>query len=97
VKSIDLSVCKPFKDFGRGFYLTTLERQAFDMARRTTVLQAYGAPIVSVFELPDDWTDSDFVIRRFNEPSREWAMFVMNNRNRRFNNPSSTEWDSDTG
>ena len=35
IKSIDLSKCKPFKDFGKGFYLTEIELQAVQMARRT--------------------------------------------------------------
>lgn len=26
IKAIDLEMCKPFKDFGRGFYLTVLAR-----------------------------------------------------------------------
>lgn len=30
--SIDLEKCRPFKDFGRGFYLTDLEDQAMKMA-----------------------------------------------------------------
>ena len=32
ITSIDLSFCKPYKDFGRGFYLTTIEEQARLMA-----------------------------------------------------------------
>ena len=30
--SIELDKCRPFKDFGRGFYLTDLEGQAMKMA-----------------------------------------------------------------
>ena len=28
INSIELSKCRPYKDFGRGFYLTTLPEQA---------------------------------------------------------------------
>ncbi len=28
IKEIDLRMCKPYKDFGRGFYLTVLKDQA---------------------------------------------------------------------
>ena len=33
-ESIDLTRCMPYKDFGRGFYLTDIEQQAKDMALR---------------------------------------------------------------
>ena len=28
IVDVDLRICKPYKDFGRGFYLTTIETQA---------------------------------------------------------------------
>ena len=34
IKTIDLSKCSPNKDFGRGFYLTTIKEQAQRMALR---------------------------------------------------------------
>ena len=95
IERIDLARCKPFKDFGRGFYLTTLEGQAFDMAERTTALHECGRPTVTVFELRDDWRNAGIEIRAFDGPTREWAMFVMNNRNRSFPNPSSSECNVD--
>ena len=78
IEAIDLNRCKPFKDFGRGFYLTTLENQAFDMAVRTTALRRSGSPVVTVFDLPDDWRSRGLSVREFDQPSRDWAMFVMN-------------------
>lgn len=42
---------QPYKDFGRGFYLSpNYNRQALERAKQTTVLLQNGAPIVSVFE-----------------------------------------------
>ena len=41
INEINLSKCRPYKDFGQGFYLTELEEQAVKMARRV------------VFESPD--------------------------------------------
>lgn len=35
IENIDLSKCKPYKDFGRGFYLTEIKEQAEKMASRT--------------------------------------------------------------
>ena len=36
IENIDLTKCRNFKDFGRGFYLTTLLSQAKQMAIRTS-------------------------------------------------------------
>ncbi len=30
---IDFTQCKPYKDFGKGFYLTTIKEQAIRMAQ----------------------------------------------------------------
>lgn len=32
IARIDLARCKPYKDFGQGFYLTEIEEQAVQMA-----------------------------------------------------------------
>ena len=40
IARIDLARCKPYKDFGQGFYLTEIEEQAVQMARRTAAI--YG-------------------------------------------------------
>lgn len=45
IQSIDLEQCMPYKDFGRGFYLTDLEQQAKDMALR----KAKFSPILHTF------------------------------------------------
>ncbi len=34
IDKIDLSKCKPYKDFGQGFYCTTIKKQAEFMAER---------------------------------------------------------------
>ena len=43
---IDLNKCKPYKDFGRGFYLSRIEEQAALMARRTSRIYG-GKPVVT--------------------------------------------------
>lgn len=40
INDIQLERCRPYKDFGRGFYLTTIEEQAVIMAKR--VSKIYG-------------------------------------------------------
>lgn len=39
IEQIDLSKCKPYKDFGQGFYLTEIKEQAEQMAKRTSAIQ----------------------------------------------------------
>lgn len=92
IKEIDLSMCKPYKDFGRGFYLTVLEEQAEKMARRVARLYG-GVPVVNIFEIDESVFDSpNLSIKNFGtETSEEWARFVMNNRNRKFRDFSDPE------
>ena len=89
IVEIDLAVCRPFKDFGQGFYLTTIESQAAAMARRTTRIQGSGSETVTAFELPDSWRSQALNILEFPQPSREWATFVVNNRDRYFTDLAS--------
>jgi len=77
-KEIDLSLCRPNKDFGRGFYLTPDRVGAEKMARRT-VKRYGGRPYVMTYEL-DETVLAELPVRRFLSPNEEWAMFVMANR-----------------
>ena len=85
VKEIDLSLCKPFRDFGKGFYLTDIRSQAEAMANRTARIKG-GLPVLNQFEISDDFlSKSKLYIKDFSTiPTEEWALFVMNNRNRYF-------------
>jgi len=85
---IDLNCCKPYKDFGRGFYLTTIEQQAELMAKRTARIFG-GLPFVTIYTFDEtNLLKTPFSIKTFSEPDKEWAMFVLNNRNRDFQNHS---------
>ena len=81
IDQIDLSKCKPYKDFGQGFYLTEIKEQAEQMARRTSAIYS-GEPIVTEFEFDETALDT-LSIKIFKEPSEEWALFVMANRSRK--------------
>lgn len=86
VRVIDVRLDKyrPFKDFGRGFYVTAMEEQAAQMARRTARLYG-GSPVVSKFFLDDRiYGDKSLRILSFEKPCKDWALFVMNNRDRNF-------------
>ena len=77
-REIDLSMCRPNKDFGRGFYLAPDLSAASRMAIRT-VKRFGGRPYVMTFEF-DDSRLGVVPVRRFAMPSEEWAIFVMANR-----------------
>ncbi len=72
IDQIDLSLCMPYKDFGRGFYTTVLEDQAWRMAQRRAKLSG-GSPVVTVYEIPDNLTEkTELHCRVFDEkPSVE--------------------------
>lgn len=95
IDAIDLKKCRPFKDFGRGFYLTDIPEQANNMARRIARLYG-GFPVINIYE-----TDlvalktSGLNIRCFDEPDKAWAHFVMNNRDRYFTEIASPECNTD--
>ena len=85
IDNINLAICRPYKDFGQGFYLTDIEKQAEKMAIR--VARIYGEkPIVNIYEIDDDFKDlKDLKIKNFGiQTTEEWARFVMNNRSRVF-------------
>ena len=80
IGKIDLNKCRPYKDFGKDFYLTTIKEQAEKMARR--VSRIYGeSPIVNAFIYDIDADNSDINIKSFPTSTEEWARFVINNRN----------------
>ena len=78
---IDLSKCKPYKDFGKGFYLTTMQEQAERMAQRTARMYG-GSPCVIKYSVEDTILSlTDFNIKTFERPNEQWAKFVITNRN----------------
>ena len=81
IARIELSKCRPNKDFGKGFYLTTIREQAVRMAQRVARMYG-GSPILNIYEFDDaDKNLTSLNVRRFNGPSEEWAKFVITNRN----------------
>ena len=96
IKDIDLSKCRPYKDFGQGFYLTELKDQAMKMAMRVARIYS-GSPVVNVYEIDDGFLKTDDLnIMDFGKnPTEKWAVFVMNNRSRTFKDISSLECNLD--
>ncbi len=90
IDSINLAMCRPYKDFGQGFYLTDLEEQAEKMAARVSKIYG-GFPVVNIYEIDDDFRElPDLRIKDFGaHTTEEWAKFIMNNRNRTFTDEKS--------
>lgn len=80
IKEIDLLKSRPFKDFGRGFYLSDNEMQAIEMAKFRSSISG-GDPLVTVFEFDVvSLESSDLKIMRFDSYSDEWLDFIISNR-----------------
>ena len=88
VSEIDLKRCRRFKDFGQGFYLTSLKEQARDWAFKVTRRSGSGEAIVSVYEFDEKVFELNYLVLM--EPDSQWAEFVINNRNREFHDFQST-------
>ena len=79
----DLSISKPFKDFGKGFYLSDNYEQAYDMATQKVKQTLKGEPIVSEFQFDESLMHSDELsIKIFSDYTEEWAHFILDNRNK---------------
>ena len=76
----DLSKCRPFKDFGRGFYTTTSYEQAERWARIKMRREKKDTGYVAVYEFDYEAAKTDTTIRRFDAADMEWLLFVANNR-----------------
>ena len=97
IESIDLNKCRPFKDFGRGFYTTPLQEQAWAMARRTVRIYKEGTPCITEFFFDDAILgDIRYNIKRFQKPDFEWARFVINNRNHNLGDFTGSDCNADS-
>jgi len=84
ISDIDLSKCGKYKDFGQGFYLTSIKKQAIDWAKKITKRFRTGKATLNAYEFDNNLNDLNYKI--FLEPNEEWATFIINNRNKDFVN-----------
>ena len=95
ISTVDLEKCRPYKDFGKGFYCTDIEEQAYLMAKRVGKIYG-GNSIVNEFDFNDDiYNSNELNIKRFEAPTEEWAIFVLNNRDRKLTNIKSLNCNND--
>jgi len=75
--SIDISKAKDKRDFGKGFYTTTLYRQAEEWAE--LLYDRYRGDGIFVYEI--DYTlEKNVSILKFDDLSDEWLLMVKKNR-----------------
>ena len=80
IDEINLQKSRPYKDFGRAFYLSDTLQQATEMALFKSELEG-GEPAVSQFAFDENLMNSSALhILKFKEYSEEWARFVFANR-----------------
>jgi hypothetical protein len=80
IKHIDLLRCEPYRDFGRGFYVTKIKEQAELWAKRKGRYKGNG--FVTEFEFYySELVARNCKIKQFETYSEEWLDFVILNRN----------------
>lgn len=83
IEKIDLSKSRPYKDFGRAFYLSADEQQAWDRAYAAITLWG-GVPQVTAFEFDElELVSGSLNVLRFDAYTEAWADFIFANRNTR--------------
>lgn len=72
-ETIDLDKSKPYKDFGKGFYLSDSYEQAEEMAKFKVVTFG-GSVVVKQYEVNDSILyDETLNVKIFTEYSKEWC------------------------
>jgi hypothetical protein len=80
IKQIDLLQCEPYRDFGRGFYVTKLKEQAEFWAKRKSRYKNNG--FVTEFEFYySELVTRNCKTKQFETYNEEWLDFVVLNRN----------------
>jgi hypothetical protein len=80
IETIDLSKCRIGTDFGHGFYVTKILKQAEDIAARVASWHD-TTPIITEFIFNEyAFEDKDFKVLRFDGYTEEWLDFIVKNR-----------------
>lgn len=81
-QEIDIRKSNPYKDFGRGFYLTDIFSQAQNMAVKKARILG-GEPIIQKYYFDETYlSDPSLNVLSFEKPDKEWAEFIYRNRTR---------------
>ena len=84
IDKIDLSKSRPYKDFGRAFYLSADEQQAWERAYAAITMWG-GEPCVSTFDFDELLMthSSELNVLCFDAYTEDWADFIFANRDRK--------------
>lgn len=83
--TINLTKSHKYKDFGQGFYLTDIRKQAEELASKKSRLFG-GYPVIQEYEFDEKFLENgELRVLKFDRPSEEWADFIFKNRNRETN------------
>lgn len=81
-EEIDIEKSNPYKDFGKGFYLTEIKTQAEELAKKKARIFG-GCPIVQSYGFDESHLYNESLnVLTFTKPAKEWAEFIYKNRNR---------------
>lgn len=82
---IDLSMSKPNKDFGQGFYLSADLHQAKELAEARVELVG-GVPTILKYYFDERLLNSgELKVLSFEDYTEDWAEFILANRNNKTN------------
>ena len=88
IEQIDLEKSRPNKDFGRGFYLSDDEQQAWRMGEFKALTDG-GEPIMNTYLFnEEELTSGNLRTLSFSAYTKEWAEFIFLNRNNKNNAPA---------
>jgi len=77
---IDLQKCRPYTDFGKGFYVTKYKLHAENWAKRSG--KRYNNGFVTTYNyIESQFTDYICKKKKFDGYTNEWLDFIVNNRN----------------
>ena len=80
IESIDLARGRRGKDFGKGFYANPDYMQAVEFCSSVIRREGFGVPTVTSFDFDESALDV-LNVMRFDGYSKEWAEFILMNRN----------------
>jgi len=88
IESIDLSKSGSFKDFGKGFYVTNIQKHA--IKRAIQMAEDFGGkPIVSELEYSENYAiTAKLQLKKFDKHTVEWVNFVIMNRDKNVKHPA---------
>jgi hypothetical protein len=88
IDRIDLQKSRPNKDFGRGFYLSADQQQAWRMGEFKALTEG-GTPVLNTYLFDERvLTSGELRVLTFEGYTREWADFIFLNRNNRSIDPA---------